>query len=751
VTFHPPLSTSLYLLIAVCGVALSSALILRSKRIPNPGLKVFILVLRLATLAILLLILANPVYLEQQKTLKARDRNLFLVDTSESMGLEAPRTRLSQACDLLTPILTDPRFRPRTQAFSFDTDLVVPRGVQAPPLPPQNLGKETRLGQALVRLAQTTADEGVANIVVLSDGRIHDRERLGEAARLALRQGIPISTFAMGKNSGVFNLAIQSCQVERYAPAHGRVPVRVVVDAKGTSGQIAKLGIKTRDGRLRVEKQIELSDGRKEITLPLQIGAQTENYVLQLTPLPGEITHADNVFEFRVGVTNPMIRILYMEGSTSFHEAWGIQQYDFLPRAFRETGHMEVDVLIVDVQKTVGGRLFFVNDPRRGYPRTREELFSYDVIICSDINRFIFTPEQLEWTVELVAKRGGGFCMVGGVTSFGAGGWDKTVWEKMIPVDMTTMGEGYVWETIPPVFPASARNHPILQLDPDPARCAEIIAAHPPFEGTNFVNRAKPGATVLAVDPVHGNMPLITVQSYEKGRSMAFTSDVTCAWGSRYQVEWGEGPRNNCHYNKFWANAMDWLAENSVRRKGPKLAGETEEINYKPGDSVKVSARLLAGIEGADAAPVRVTAQLNVANAQPVPLRYDAERQEFLGEVRLPEDLDRTEAEVVFRATGLADQPEGEDRLPIRILHVDKELADPSPDPALLGELAQLTGGRALRDAADLRDLLDRSMRTEEQNSRFFQIPLWDNFPLWALAIFLLSIEWIVRKVAGAS
>ncbi len=64
------------------------------------------------------------------------------------------------------------------------------------------------------------------------------------------------------------------------------------------------------------------------------------------------------------------------------------------------------------------------------------------MVICSDIARAAFTPEQIEWTVELVAKRGGGFAMVGGHTSFGSGGWDRTPWDGMIPIDMSGDGPG---------------------------------------------------------------------------------------------------------------------------------------------------------------------------------------------------------------------------------------------------------------------------------------------------------------------
>ena len=77
-----------------------------------------------------------------------------------------------------------------------------------------------------------------------------------------------------------------------------------------------------------------------------------------------------------------------------------------------------------------------IDDPALGFPQTREELLTYDVVICSDIARTAFTHEQLDWTVELVSKRGGGFVMIGGYTSFGAGGWDQTIWDGLIPVDM---------------------------------------------------------------------------------------------------------------------------------------------------------------------------------------------------------------------------------------------------------------------------------------------------------------------------
>ena len=129
-------------------------------------------------------------------------------------------------------------------------------------------------------------------------------------------------------------------------------------------------------------------------------------------------------------------------------------------------------------------------------------MFRYDIVICSDINRNAFTQEQLDWTVELVYLRGGGFAMIGGDTSFGAGKWDQTVWDELIPVKMSgdrpsSFGQGYTYGQFRVVVPNEVERHPIWRIAEDPRQNAAILSRMPPFYGTNFIDREKPGATVL--------------------------------------------------------------------------------------------------------------------------------------------------------------------------------------------------------------------------------------------------------------
>ena len=79
------------------------------------------------------------------------------------------------------------------------------------------------------------------------------------------------------------------------------------------------------------------------------------------------------------------------------------------------------------------------------------------------------TQEQLDWTVELVGKRGW-FAMIGGNTSFGSGGWDQTVWDGLIPVDMSGQGLQRSVEFWGGVAhrPSRAALHPIWKIVDDP-------------------------------------------------------------------------------------------------------------------------------------------------------------------------------------------------------------------------------------------------------------------------------------------
>ena len=229
----------------------------------------------------------------------------------------------------------------------------------------------------------------------------------------------------------------------------------------------------------------------------------------EVTELDHEATGENNRVPFRMVPRTKKVRVIYMEGGP--------------PNAFRRLSEAlaeDPDIECLDIGTVLRGPgrtgLARKNDSRRGYPETRAELFTYDVVICSDIARASFTQDQLNWTVEMVAERGGGFAMVGGNQSYGAGQYHKTVWNGLIPVDMGQWGLERGFENIiywgagrlfRVVVPPESQGHPIWHFADDPARNRAILQKMPVFYGCNLVDRLKPAATILG----QSDRPLLSV------------------------------------------------------------------------------------------------------------------------------------------------------------------------------------------------------------------------------------------------
>lgn len=744
-TLNPAFPPWLLLLAAVIGYGSVVILVRRSALFRTPRERWLVGGLRAVVVTLLLLVMADPVTKRAAGEPDRAAPSLVLVDTSASMGIGGDQTRLAEAREILDETLGDSRLASRVRLLPFAGELSTKEDVQVNALEPT--GATTHLGGSLARAVQLAAGVRSRRIVVISDGRSQDRDSLGDVALAARRAEIAVSVYPLGVISDQPDARIRNCRVERHVPANSRVPVEVELGLVKAEGRTVRLQL--RDADDQVVDEVSFVAGSENVvqkTLTCKVEREDRALTVQVVPFADEPSQADNRFPFRLTVSDPKLRVLYMEGTNHKDKRWPeMMDYDFIPAALKEAGNIEVDVFTVDEQLPTGGRLFRVDDEKRGYPTSKEELFGYDVVICSDINRSIFSDDQIEWTRQLVADNGGGFVMIGGYTAFGAGGWDKTAWEQLIPVDMATKDQGYVWEDIPVAIPPAAKQHPIWHMADDPAETDRILAAHPVFKGTNLVNRAKPGAQVLAYWEKK-DMPLVCVQSYGKGRSMAFASDAAGGWAEKYQIDWGEGDHDNRHYRRFWLNTIRWLAENSLASHRTEFIANADALQYRPGEAVALQARLRLLSDPVVLRQLTVTAHLAEGTAPPIPLELDPARGLFLGNVPLPADLSGDQATILVSAVGPEGKPVGEERVVVGLDRTSLELAEPEPDRPALVSLAELTDGEVLTSPNQLKSLLNAPAAQPKPGARRYAVPMWDNAWLWGLAVLMMSGEWFYRK-----
>jgi uncharacterized membrane protein len=718
--------------------------------------------LRAGSLGVLVLILINPVAVREEKRPGPEPTAVFLLDQSRSMSLEGPISRAQTADQFIAGAEGQlPRDRrPTIEKYGFGRELTALS--EAKKLSPT--ADETRLFQALEQLPARLGDTLPFGVFVFSDGRSTEPDALNSTAGAFRTLGVPIHVVPFGDERISGDVAVQGIDAPRDARPGTRVPIRVILRSRGCAGERTELSIRAAadpKGASLATLPVTLIDGEQSLELVIETDRAKGILTAAVAQLPHEAILTNNRVPFQISPRDDKLRVIYMEGSAP-------PEYRFIQEALEEDPNIKCVSIYVDNQYVARPVLHRVDNPRLGFPTTREELLSYDVVICSDIARSAFTPQQLEWTVELVNKRGGGFVMIGGHTSFGAGGWDQTIWDGLIPVDMSGHGRSgarspYHDGSFRVVVPRRAATHPIWRIVDDPARNGNVLARMPMFHGTNLTDRLKPAATALGFSetPLAGSgvVTVFSCQNFGRGRTFAMATDSTIAWGTDFEKTWGEG--DNRYFRKFWRNVIRWLTEN---RDGGnrRLTVETDKVLYAPGQNIQVKARaydekLVETDRYRVAARVRrptddqaqpfgasalnLAPQLNEKVYQgklPTPLVHEIVENPGTTLHRLMIDVAAFDgAKTVASST-----------VEVQLIDDPAEFRDPRPDRALLSNLARGTGGSVIRSPQELADMLgrhkDATVKTVVTRS-----PRWDNPLFWLLFLGLLSAEWILRRIKG--
>jgi hypothetical protein len=70
------------------------------------------------------------------------------------------------------------------------------------------------------------------------------------------------------------------------------------------------------------------------------------------------------------------------------------------------------------------------------FPSSQVQLQQYDAVILANVSRAALGEEKQEMLAGYVHDMGGGLLMIGGEDAFGAGGWEGSKLEEVLPVDM---------------------------------------------------------------------------------------------------------------------------------------------------------------------------------------------------------------------------------------------------------------------------------------------------------------------------
>ncbi len=617
--------------------------------------------------------------------------------------------------------------------------------------------RRSALGRSLREVMENHAEQPLGGVILFTDGAASDEDELRAVMNDYREARVPVFPWLIGSAEQPADVRIVSANLLQPSASQPSMRVDLRLDSPGYAGRSGKLTVSLGDQVLD-ERKVALDGKPQEMAFDFVSPYRGLHfYKVAIEPLDGEATEANNIAMAAGQLRREPIRVLYMEGSEPSETAYLRDGLEADPEmevtSMHFPGNSSLAALAQQALKVRGKDMRVFKDglgrdvpsvchPTRGYPQSLEELLKYDVVIFSDIIKEAFSPEQLDATVAFVEEFGGGFVMVGGMTSFGAGDYQKTVIDKLMPIEVANKSDP-LWVNVNVNVSEAGWQHPIMQVGAGTDETREAwTKGFPGLRGFNYVQRAKPGAYVLArtaaTSGYGDDLVIVAVQQIGRGRTMAFTSDTTVDWGTEFQTIWGPQQADNTYYRKFWNNTVRWLAADRIARKSGQAVVETSTAQAAPGETIKVRVAAASPTTHAGLEVAVIGADDKASN---LPLQWNGGQHCWEGNLT-PE----AEGKVVFEASYRNEEGNRvTTRTGVSVRQDQTEELAVAVRADLMQELADATQGQLINqeNAAEvLGKIAARALPVTWKRN----IPLWDRWwillPLLALVIF----EWLVRR-----
>ncbi len=749
-------------------------------------------ILRAALLAFCIALLNRPVLtLGQNRT--EPSVLAILVDDSISMRLrdagdpKDPTARLQAVQNLLSApnakLLSDLSKLHTIRFYRFDTS--------AQPVTDLNklepTGQNTQVEKSVRSVMEDLQGKRLAGVVVFTDGRDTPTAPLADTLAAVKDFGVKVYPVPVGSEKAPSNIDVQSISVQDAAFKGDIVNVKVMVRGTGYAPEhpvTLTLKDKKSGKPLTAPGGSSGSDVTQHILLPDDKPVEAElqfkadevgplDLVVEAEKQPGETDDQDNSRTAQVTVLDAKINVLFVDG----YPRW---EYRYIKNEMIRDKTIDISCLLTSADPTFhqeGDR----PDSAQSFPESIEKMMDYDVVLFGDVDPRQFSDSQLQLVNDFVSKKGGGFGMIAG-TRWSPLQFKNTPIEAILPVNISKVesdeGRGPITQGFRPVLTKAGADSSIFRFYADKVANEKFLRddIQPIFWYSRGVT-VKPGVGEAyaehptEIGPDGRKAPLLVLGRFGGGRTLFSAIDDSWRW--RFYT--GESV-----FDTYWVQQLRYLAR-SKKLGQRKLTLTSSRPNYELGEQVRLNMRVLDpellqqlpdqirvditeddeqgsgfGVQGSGNANAPSTAPTTNSSLNPEPrtLNPTLVRQETLVKQEGQTDLyaasftaDRV-GRFVAKLPPIAGGVDALD-LPIEVIVPRLELNQPQVDRAALSRLASETMGQVVE--------IDQATEKLPQliPSAAKIIPIDINRPLWdaplgmILFVFLITAEWVLRKVYG--
>lgn len=438
------------------------------------GWRALLTVLRLAAIAVLVVIAVNPQERIRQMAFRP-SRVAILADTSLSMRFPekalsdstasgAQRNRADAIRALLadSPLLAELQKQHNVRVYTFDSGLASPPAVALPaqaerdaaeaPHPGETQktktttkaagskngastaaaspvdwneilrprGLETRLGEAVIQAVQQLGGRTLSGIVVISDGDSNAGIDPSTAQEVAKGAGARLLTVGVGGTEPPVNLQVASIQAPSDVHVGDPYDFSAFIQGYGLAGKTATVELLARpEGDEKTPpKVIETRDVHvREDGAPIEVRFRQTPTVAGGVELfvrakpPAGVRELSEDDNERRKTVNVIDRKLHVLLVAS----GPMRDYRFLHTMLNRHSSIDVDIWLQTVSASTVGQVS--QESKRlliEFPRTPAELFDYDVIVAFDPDWSRIPVDGRKNLVNWVGEHGGGLILVAG-------------------------------------------------------------------------------------------------------------------------------------------------------------------------------------------------------------------------------------------------------------------------------------------------------------------------------------------------
>jgi hypothetical protein len=546
-----------------------------------------ILGLRLAALAVVLLLILRPTFASEQDTVTP-GRLIIVLDCSLSMKI-ADSPKSSTRWDHVRKLLEWPEVKDALEYLKKEKQIDIVFYQAAEDVRPYDPasdadGKRTDIGKWLHELLKKHRnDRNLRGLLLFTDGADNGtRYPVFDEAAAWRELPCPIQPFGAGSETtkeGQKDIALVDVDVKAdrdHIYVKSKVPIKAVVDAPNMEGQTVQVSFLVDGKQVGDKKAHTLPNPRGNVIdvgtfVPETVGEV--KITVKIDEVPGEFTTLNNEMSTYVTVRKEGLSVLWVDRE-------------------RDEATPILSVLMENP------RLSIIHDVRRRDTLTPQQLEllsskTFDVVVIGDVTARRFSggdDAALARLAENVKAKKTGLLMLGGAQSLGNKDWPTTGGKiaAVLPVELSAdQVEGSVG--IEPV--AANKGHRLVQLGisadklwGQPGDDDTRVAFLPLRSGCARAGTPRQGALALLATTDATKAPVFVVSPDDGPRVAVFSPETT-------YMDWRRSDDAVRAYGRFWSQLIAWLARqeegsNQVWIKLDKrriAVGANQELGFSVG------------------------------------------------------------------------------------------------------------------------------------------------------------------------